>query len=73
MKISSNTQVHRKELTIWTDIQQFCYDRNCNCDGCDFTEMNLSTACKVKQSIIDYIKEYGLPRRVQTKGIIEDD
>jgi hypothetical protein len=57
----------------WTPTQEMCYLRNCNCRGCEVLELLSSERrCMVKKSIIIFIKKFGVPEGLETKGIIDD-
>lgn len=58
----------------WTDVQKYCYNRNCNCRGCQVPNLvpSLHGRCWVKKSIREYIEKYGVPKDIKTKGIIDE-
>ena len=49
----------------WSDIQKECYERNCICSGCSYSQYE--TKCQVKYSLIEKIKVFGLESGVKTK------
>ena len=49
----------------WSEIQKECYERNCNCRGCEYKQYNSN--CQVKKSLIEQIKKFGLESGVKTK------
>ena len=51
----------------WTNIQKECYERNCVCEGCIYTEYNPN--CMVKGSIIEKVLRFGLPKGIKTKTV----
>ena len=54
----------------WSNIQKECYERNCICEGCMYTEYNPN--CAVKGSIIEKVLEFGLPKGIETKGVLAE-
>ena len=54
----------------FNDLQLECYNRNMNCLGCFYSQYN--DKCKVKKSIIQHIKKYGIPQNLKTKGVRND-
>lgn len=65
---------HKTEIKPWTDVQKYCYNRNCNCRGCQVPNLvpSLHGRCWVKKSIREYIEKYGVPDNIKTKGIIDE-
>lgn len=58
---------------VWSKLQYQCYARGCNCHGCPMiTMIESAPRCQVKYSILNFIKQYGLPIDVQTKGVINE-
>ena len=58
----------------WTDLQIYCYNRNCNCYNCPaYVKLESVTSCQVKKSIRKYILEHGVPPEVKMKGIIDEE
>ena len=55
----------------WTDIQIFCYERNCICENCLYQEYN-NGRCKIKKSLIEKIKNFGLESGVKTKQWLQE-
>lgn len=49
----------------WSDLQKECYERNCICDGCQFSHYNIR--CRVKDSILEKILLFGIDKSVETK------
>lgn len=56
----------------WTQAMTDCYERNCNCKGCHTKTLIPSMhKCFAKRAIVEYIKKYGVPEELETKGILE--
>ena len=53
-------------LNKLTDLQLECYERNMNCLGCYYSKFNKK--CRIKKSIIDFIRQYGKPINLKEKG-----
>ena len=49
----------------WSDLQQECYERNCICRGCKYSQY--SSECQVKYSLMEKIKVFGVESGVETK------
>ena len=49
----------------WSEIQKECYERNCICRGCSYSQY--STRCMVKATIMEKIRLFGLENEVETK------
>lgn len=57
----------------WTPTQEMCYLRNCDCRGCEVLDLLSSERrCMVKKSIMLFIKKFGVPEGLETKGTIDD-
>lgn len=56
---------------LWSDLQKECYDRNCMCQGCFYEQYNKGV-CKVKKSIIEKVRMFGLQDEVKTKQWLQD-
>lgn len=54
----------------WSNIQKECYERNCICEGCMYTKYNPN--CAVKGSIIERVLKFGLPKDINTKGVLAE-
>lgn len=55
----------------WSNIQKECYERNCNCDGCHYSQYNEKFKCQVKWSILKEIEKNGLKEGFKTKKWLE--
>ena len=40
-----------------------------NCLGCFYSQYNSIKKCGVKDSIMEYILKYGIPKNLETKGV----
>ena len=49
----------------WSEIQKECYERNCICENCYYQKYNKN--CKIKFSLIEKIKIFGLEKGMITK------
>lgn len=58
--------------TRWTPTAIQCFERGCVCDGCFyekfFTSQNFN--CRMKDSVLELVRERGIPKKVKTKTII---
>lgn len=66
---------HKVEVKPWTQLQKFCYARNCNCCQCPIPKQvpSLRGHCWVKRAIRKHIEQFGMPDNVETKGIISNE
>jgi hypothetical protein len=55
----------------WSDLQAFCYERNCICEDCFYKQYN-EGKCKVKKALIEKIRFFGLESGVKTKQWLSD-
>lgn len=62
---------NRSNSIKWTDIQTYCYDRNCICSDCFFKQYNEGD-CNVKTSIMEKILKFGLKKGVKTKQWLQE-
>lgn len=56
----------------FNDIQLECYNRNMNCLGCFYSQYNTEYKCRIKNSIMEHILKYGIPKNLETKGVRND-
>ena len=54
----------------FNDLQLECYNRNMNCLNCYYKQYN--PKCRVKWTILQFIKEKGIPKNLKTKGVKDD-
>ena len=54
----------------WSNIQKECYERNCVCKECMYIKYNPN--CGVKSSIIEKVLKFGLPKNIETKGVLAE-
>ena len=59
------TSIHDMRNGKWSDLQKECYERNCICRGCGYSQY--SSACQVKYSLMEKIKVFGVESGVKTK------
>lgn len=55
-----------------SELQIECYHRNMNCLGCFYSKFNSNFKCRVKKSIIDFIRKNGKPENLTEKGFSDD-
>lgn len=56
----------------WSNLQRFCYERNCICYGCLYKQYNDGN-CNVKQSLIEKIRYFGIKKgKENTKQWLQD-
>lgn len=46
----------------WTELTIMCYERGCNCSGCEFSKgFSDDSKCQVKASVLEGVKVLGAP------------
>lgn len=67
---------HFKQLKVrrWTVSAIECFKRGCICNGCYYDDFFKTSyhKCKMKGSVIELVRVFGIPDDVKTKTIIEE-
>ena len=46
----------------WNELSIMCYERGCNCLGCEFVNVLSDNAkCQVKASVLETVRVFGAP------------
>lgn len=45
----------------WTELSKECYQRNCKCKGCIYSEIIKSQPCRMKRTVLELVKLFGVP------------
>lgn len=45
----------------WTELAKECYERGCICNGCVFSEILISSNCRMKRTVLELVKLFGVP------------
>ena len=48
----------------WSRTAIECYERGCNCYGCDI-QLLISEPCQMKKAVIELVKLYGVPKNME--------
>lgn len=65
------TPIYDMRNGLWSDLQTFCYERNCICKGCLYKQYN-NGKCRVKESLMDKIRIFGLKKEAETKQWLQE-
>lgn len=65
---TSNSLVRR-----WTDSAIQCYERGCQCQGCEINNLHLSFKCAMKLTVRNLVKIHGLPENIKSKGVLPEE
>jgi len=59
----------------WTPTARECFKRGCVCEGCFYKEFFTTSSfqCRMKGSVVELVKKFGVPEDLETKTIIGDD
>lgn len=56
---------------FWTPIAIECYERCCVCNGCEYSR--LEEDCRLKESVLLLVQQFGVSKRARQKSLIKEE
>jgi len=66
----AKAQIHG--IRRWTRLSYGCFIRRCRCGGCDLIPEYLIEQCRVKSSVIELVRMFGVPEEKDTESEVND-
>lgn len=66
----SFVKIPKNNIQSWTIQAKYCYDRGCNCFGCDIADI-VETKCLMKKTVIELVKNLGKPPEEYSRKFCE--